>query len=136
MSRSDDPWLSFFPAFFPVKEQTGRHAHIVPMIVSKTLGTAAARINAGVATPTVQETASSVYHVIEGTGYTTIGGKKFTWEKGDTFCIPSWYPYQHFASDDHDKAPVYLYRFDDKPMLNSLGFYRTAEMDVESLVST
>ena len=106
------------------------------MIVSTTLGAAAARINAGKGTPMVQETASSVYHVIEGTGYTTIDGKKFTWEKGDTFCIPSWYPYQHFASDYRDEAAVYLYRFDDKPMLNSLGFYRTADMDVESLVST
>lgn len=112
------------------------HAYIVPMIVSRTLGGAAARLSAGKASPLVQETASSVYHVIEGSGYTTIGGKKFTWEKSDTFCIPSWYPYQHFASDNGDGAPVYLYRFDDKPMLNSLGFYRTADMDVESLVST
>ncbi|KAK7699454.1 hypothetical protein SLS64_011592 [Diaporthe eres] len=104
--------------------------------VSKTLGGAAARVNAGKASSIVQETASSVYHVVEGSGYTTIGGKIFNWEKGDTFCIPSWYPYQHFASDSRDGSPVYLYRFDDKPMLNSLGFYRTAEMDVESLVST
>lgn len=114
----------------------GRHAHIVPVLVSKTLGAAAARINAGQTTPAVQETASSVYHVVEGKGYTTIGGKKFTWEKGDTFCIPSWYPYQHFAGGSPGQAAVYLYRFDDKPMLNSLGFYRTADMDVESLVST
>lgn len=114
----------------------GRHAYTVRIIVSKTLGGAAARVNAGKATPIVQETASSVYHVVEGSGYSTIDGKIFPWEKGDTFCIPSWYPYQHFASDSNDGAPVYLYRFDDKPMLNSLGFYRTADMDVESLVST
>ncbi|KAK2596584.1 hypothetical protein N8I77_013465 [Diaporthe amygdali] len=104
--------------------------------VSKTLGGAATRIDAGKETPVVQETASSVYHVIEGSGYTTIGDRKFAWESGDTFCIPSWYPYQHFASDGNIGAPVYLYRFDDKPMLNSLGFYRTADMNVESLVST
>ena len=66
------------------------------------------------------------------------------WKKGDTFCIPSWYPYQvsltlqyclsiaeavasqHLADGTSD---VYLYRFDDIPMISSLGFYRTAEDD-------
>ncbi|KAI7777482.1 gentisatedioxygenase [Diaporthe eres] len=92
--------------------------------VSKTLGRAASRLNAGKASPIVQETASSVYHVVEGSGYSTIGGKIFAWEKGDTFCIPSWYPYQHFASDSNDGSPVYLYRFDDKhgPCSTPLGF--------------
>lgn len=79
---------------------------IVPVIVSRTLGGAAARIDVGKASPLVQETASSVYHVIQGSGYTTIGGNKFSWEKSDTFCIPSWHPYQHFASDNGDGAPV------------------------------
>ncbi|KAI3399129.1 hypothetical protein diail_7708 [Diaporthe ilicicola] len=105
--------------------------------VSKTLGGAATRVDARKETPVVQETASSVYHVVQGSGHTTgtIGGKRFAWEQSDTFCIPHWYPYQHFASDNKGGAPVYLYRFDDKPMLSSLGFYSTAEMDIESLVS-
>lgn len=75
-----------------------------------------------------------MYHVIEGSGRSRIGESTFSWKKGDTFCIPSWYAYEHFA--DEGEAPVYLYRFDDKPMLRSLGFYRTSTMDVESLVST
>lgn len=83
----------------------------------------------------MQETASSVYHVIEGSGCTTIGEEKYTWESGDTFCIPSWYPFQHFTNGREGGDPVYLYRFDDKPMLNSLGFYRTSETDLETLVS-
>ena len=61
-----------------------------------------------------------------------IGDTKLTWVKGDTFCVPSWYKYQHFADDGE---PVYLYRFDDKPMIDALGFYRSEEMDVESLVT-
>jgi gentisate 1,2-dioxygenase len=81
----------------------------------------------------VQETASSVYHVVEGSGHSTISGKKYAWKRGDTFCIPSWHAYEHCA--DNGTSPVYLYRFDDKPMLLSLGFYRSADMDVESLVS-
>jgi gentisate 1,2-dioxygenase len=55
-----------------------------------------------------------------------------TWKKGDTFCIPAWYKYQHFADEGET---VYLYRFDDKPMLKALGFYRVDGVDLESLVS-
>ena len=109
-------------------------AHNDMITVSKILGGSAARISAGASSPKIQETASSVYHVIEGSGYTTIGNDKFVWRKSDTFCIPSWYPYQHFATEGDE--PVYLYRFDDKPMLASLGFYRTADTESESLVST
>lgn len=104
--------------------------------MSKILGGSASRLSAGKSSPRVQETASSVYHVIEGSGYTTIGEQKFTWERGDTFCIPSWYPFQHFTHGKLGDDPVYLYRFDDRPMLRSLGFYRTSETDLESLVSS
>lgn len=101
--------------------------------VSKILGGSAARLAAGAKSGPVQETASSVYHVIEGSGQSRIGDSTFLWKKGDTFCIPSWYSYEHFA--DEGEAPVYLYRLDDRPMLKSLGFYRTSTMDVRSLVS-
>jgi gentisate 1,2-dioxygenase len=100
--------------------------------VSKTLGGSAERLNAGSSSPSRRETASFVYHVIEGKGYTEIDGNRIEWKGGDTFCIPSWHKFQHSANEEQT---VYLYRFDDKPMLNSLGFYRTEEMDVEGLVS-
>lgn len=100
--------------------------------VSRILGGSAERLDAGHASPPVRETASSVYHVVEGSGYTEIGDKKLSWERGDTFCIPSWHPYQHFASGDET---VYLYRFDDKPMMKALGFYRDETTDMESLAS-
>jgi len=96
------------------------------------LGGAAERLYAGRSSPVVRETASSVYHIISGSGYTDIDGTHFDWKEGDTFCIPSWQRYQHHAARDRT---VYLYRFDDKPMLESLGFYRTEDTDVESLVS-
>lgn len=60
-----------------------------------------------------------------------IGGKQYVWEANDTFCIPSWHRYQHFANAGE---AVYLYRFDDKPMIEALGFYRSEDMDVEMLV--
>jgi len=100
--------------------------------VSKTLGGSAERLDAGTSSLAIRETASSVYHVIEGSGYTLINNLKLEWKKNDTLCIPAWYKYQHFAGSGET---VYLYRFDDKPMLRSLGFYRVEGVDVESLVS-
>jgi gentisate 1,2-dioxygenase len=101
--------------------------------VSRILGGSAERLNAGRSSPPVKETASSVYHVVEGSGYTEVEGKKLIWERGDTFCIPSWHQYQHFATSEET---VYLYRFDDKPMLKALGFYRVEGSNTEALASS
>lgn len=100
--------------------------------VSKTLGGCAERLDAGKSSVSVRETASSVYHVIEGSGSSMIGEEKLAWKKGDIFCVPTWYKYQHSAGEGET---VYLYRFDDKPMLQALGFYRTEETDIEGLVA-
>ena len=67
-----------------------------------------------------RETTSSVYHVIVGEGYSEIENERFDWKAGDTFCVPSWHRYRHFAQEQ----TVYLYRFDDRPMIKALGFYR------------
>ncbi|KAE8556998.1 hypothetical protein EYB25_001704 [Talaromyces marneffei] len=100
--------------------------------VSRVLGGAAERLNAKTSSPSRRETLSSVYHVISGSGYTTVGGTKLEWKTGDTFAIPSWHKYQHFANA---VEMVYLYRFDDKPMITALGFFREEGVDVEKLVS-
>lgn len=100
--------------------------------VSRVLGGAAERLVAGSSSPRRRETTSAVYHVIQGSGSTKVGDNSLTWKEGDTFCIPSWYPYQHCAESDQT---VYLYRFDDMPMITALGFYRQESDDVESLVS-
>jgi gentisate 1,2-dioxygenase len=71
--------------------------------------------------------------VIEGIGRTKVGGENLTWKRGDTFCIPSWYEYQHFADSP---STAYLYRFDDRPMVTALGYYRAEEVEeVEDLKS-
>ena len=100
--------------------------------MSKIIGGSAERLRTGASSQDIRETSSCVYHVISGAGHSVIGGKTFDWKQGDTFCIPSWKAYQHFAAATED---VYLYRFDDKPMLRALGFYRKDGVDVEALVS-
>ncbi|KAH8886265.1 RmlC-like cupin [Thozetella sp. PMI_491] len=100
--------------------------------ISKVLGASATRIAAGSTTDPVQETASSIFHVIEGSGHSVIDGKTFSWKKHDTFCVPSWHEYSHHADASET---VYLYRCHDIPMLKSLGFYRVNGVDIESIVS-
>ena len=113
-------------------EHQRRRLQLTIHAASLTLGGSAERLAAGKCSPRVRETASSVYHVISGSGHSVIGSKTVTWKEHDTFCIPAWYPYQHFGADG-DTA--YLYRFDDKPMLTSLGFYRVEGNDTEEYVS-
>ncbi|KAL2837450.1 RmlC-like cupin domain-containing protein [Aspergillus pseudodeflectus] len=100
--------------------------------VSRVLGGCAERLHGKCASAPRRETTSAVYHVISGSGHSVVGEETLQWTKGDTFCVPSWYRYQHYAAAGET---VYLYRFDDRPMIEALGFYRSEETDVESLVT-
>jgi gentisate 1,2-dioxygenase len=87
--------------------------------LSRTIGAAAERIAGGASSPTRRETAGVVYHVYKGRGSTTVGTTSLHWEKGDTFCIPSWMPYRHEAAKS-----TFLFRYDDRPVLEAIGAYR------------
>ena len=100
--------------------------------MSKSLGASAERLSKGQTSPATRETSSNVYHVVSGEGHTVINDQTYKWKARDTFCIPTWYKYQHVAGPDET---VYLYRCNDQPMIKALGLYRTEDMDVESLVS-
>lgn len=92
--------------------------------VSKAIGAQCERIDAGITTEAVRETTSAVYHVVDGKGHSTVGETTVEWVKGDTFTVPSWAKYSHHADDK-----TYLYRFDDRPMITALGFYRNEKED-------
>ncbi|KAL4723060.1 hypothetical protein ACLX1H_010301 [Fusarium chlamydosporum] len=100
--------------------------------IGRILGASAERLLPEATSLEIQETSSAVYHVIEGFGSTRVGDQVLEWKQGDTFCIPAWHEYQHRAGT---RNKVYLYRFDDKPMLKALGFYRVAGVGVETYVS-
>jgi gentisate 1,2-dioxygenase len=104
----------------------------VSFTVGRIVGASAERLLPGAQSPVTRETSSAVYHVVQGSGSTKVGDAILHWKQGDTFCIPSWHQYQHRADTDNT---VYLYRFDDKPMLKVLGFYRAEGVDVETYVS-
>ena len=92
--------------------------------LSLIIGCSAERLEAGHTAPLRQETASVVYHVISGSGSIQIGQNVLYMEQSDTFCVPAWMKYEIRASDT---APLYLYRYDDRPMLEALGIYRNAD---------
>lgn len=100
--------------------------------MSRVLGSCAERLNAGTSSPSRQDTLSAVYHVVTGKGRSEVRGQTLQWKAGDIFCVPSWHAYQHFSDAGET---VYLYRFDDKPMITALGFYRSADDDTEKLLS-
>ncbi|MBV9439355.1 MAG: cupin domain-containing protein [Candidatus Eremiobacteraeota bacterium] len=88
--------------------------------ISRVIGAGAERIAGGAQAPARRETAGIVYHVYEGRGTTRVGDATLEWDRGDTFCIPSWAPYRHEAQND-----TYLFRFDDRPVLCAIGAYRS-----------
>lgn len=73
-----------------------------------------------------------MFYIIEGSGHSVINKEEYPREMGDTFCVPAWHKYQHCANSCET---VYLYRWNDLPVLKSLDLYSVAGVDTESLVS-
>lgn len=97
-----------------------RYADASGAPISKMMGAAAERIDAGAGSPRRRETASAVYHVVTGSGTSRIGETELAWQAGDTFCVPAWQPFDHRAAE-----ATYLFRFDDRPLLEAIGHYRS-----------
>jgi len=66
-------------------------------------------------------TGSSVFHVVQGKGRSVIEGKTFDWEKGDIIALPSWAQHAHSNTGSEDAI---LFSISDRPVLETLGFYR------------
>ena len=71
----------------------------------------------------LRRSASTVFHVIEGQGTSTINGTAIAWQTGDTFSAPV------FATIDHksQERPAFLMRIDDSPLQMKLGYYEERE---------
>ncbi|MGH7767107.1 MAG: cupin domain-containing protein, partial [Candidatus Binatia bacterium] len=67
-------------------------------------------------------TSTSIYHAFSGSGTTTIEGKRFDWEKGDTFVVPLWHWHEHANRSGKDDA--ILFSMHDAPILQAFGLYR------------
>jgi gentisate 1,2-dioxygenase len=85
--------------------------------VLATLGCRLQLLERGTHTRARRQTASFVYHVAEGRGYSLLDGVHFDWEQGDTFAVPIWCWHEHVAPD----ADAVLFSYTDLPVLKALG---------------
>lgn len=77
----------------------------------------------GVETEAHRHTSSAVYHVVRGSGWTEIDGKRLRWGVGDTFAVPVWAEHRHANPGDSEAL---LFSFSDRPAIESLGLLREA----------
>ncbi|MEE8135317.1 MAG: cupin domain-containing protein [Gemmatimonadales bacterium] len=70
----------------------------------------------------VRHTASTVYTVIAGRGYTEVNGKRLDWNHNDIFVIPANMWRRHVNLDA--QADAMLYSLTDEPLLQAIGQYR------------
>ena len=61
------------------------------------------------------------YHVIEGTGYSLVGGERLPWEDKDVFTVPTWTMHEHVNTGSR---PAFLFSFTDAPVMKALDLYR------------
>ncbi|KAJ5779254.1 RmlC-like cupin domain-containing protein [Penicillium paradoxum] len=95
--------------------------------LSRTISAQAERIAAGCTSAKSRETASFVYHVFEGEGYSMVvspGGKdeKIEWKSRDTFSVPAWSVISHTCTLPTGQA--YLFAINDRPIVEALGLSR------------
>ena len=81
----------------------------------------------GEATRPHRQTSSTIYHVIQGKGVTTVGakkggGKELEWGLRDCFFVPSkeWRHHRNTSKTE----PAILFSVTDQPVLEALGLYR------------
>ncbi|HXG50843.1 MAG TPA: cupin domain-containing protein [candidate division Zixibacteria bacterium] len=68
-----------------------------------------------------RHTSCAIYHVYRGAGATVIDGRRYEWEKGDSFVVPHW---RHHSHENRSKDPAILFVMSDKPVMDALGHYR------------
>jgi gentisate 1,2-dioxygenase len=61
------------------------------------------------------------FHVVEGTGYSMVGGQRLDWEDKDVFTVPTWTFCEHVNSGDR---AAFLFSFSDAPVMKALSLYR------------
>jgi len=61
------------------------------------------------------------YHVIEGSGYSLVGGRRLDWDDKDVFTVPTWTFHEHVNTGDR---PAFLFSFTDAPVMRALHLYR------------
>ena len=91
-----------------------------------TIGCWVQMIPPGESTKPHRHTSSTIYHVVQGQGVTSVGKSKgaatdLAWDAHDCFFVPSgnWHEFEN-----RSKNPAILFSVTDRPVLESLGLFR------------
>src|SRR5215211_5787346 len=85
-----------------------------------TLGFTALMLRAGETARPPLRSSSAVFHVVKGTGSSSINGESFNWKQGDTLSAPVFARIEHQALGSE---PAFLIRIHDAPLQHKLGYY-------------
>ena len=77
------------------------------------------RLESNQTTRRYRSTANMIYSVMQGSGTSHIDGAVFEWERGDTFCAPTWNWIEHQAGSD-----AVVFSMSDEPLQRFAKYYR------------
>lgn len=86
--------------------------------VLATLGFSALSLGAGHTHRPARRSPPAAFHVVEGSGRSSINGQMISWHQKDAFCVPGYAALAHEATDES-----YLIRIDEAPLHKKLGIY-------------
>jgi gentisate 1,2-dioxygenase len=91
-----------------------------------TIGCWVQLVAAGETTRPHRHTSSSIYHVVQGQGMTSVGKSKtaiqqLRWKQRDCFFVPAW---NWHWFENKSQEPAILFSVTDRPVLESLGLFR------------
>jgi len=101
LRRADRRFLSL------VSEDTGEAGGVLPSLF---LGIQV--INPGEHIVPHRHNSYALYHIIQGSGFSIVGGHKFLWERGDTFACSPMASHEHYNNGDE---PAIQYVIQDMP---------------------
>ncbi len=96
-----------------INPETGEHALHV-------LGFTALMLRPGETLKPALNSASALFHVVQGSGVSTVNGAVHHWSAKDTFSAPVFADIEHHNPND---APAFLIRVHDTPLQEKLGYY-------------
>lgn len=81
------------------------------------------RIIPSARTASTRSVGSQLWVVRSGRGTSVIAGRRFDWQAGDVFVVPSWAPVDHQSTESAD-----LFMMSDEPVIEAVGLGRREEL--------
>lgn len=118
------PWARVEPALRQLAAETGGSAELdyvdpeTGKDVLPTLSLTAMYLPAGTTLAPPLRSTAAAFHVVGGSGTSTVGEREVSWQAKDTFSAPVFAGITHVADTD-----AFLVRAEDRPLQKKLGYY-------------